>query len=318
MGNGRARTQGLLAGLLVLGWLGAGIAPAQDAADYRLGIGDQVQLSVLQQADLDRALVVRPDGSIIVPLVGAVPVLGLTIRDAEESVRQKLRLFNREISDVSLTVTQYNALRIAVLGAVTRAGEFTFQTPPGLWEAVRAAGGALATANLAAVRVVRMEGGQVRSRVYDISAIMTGEGSADPVVLQPGDSVVVPTREETAAAPTASAVQIIGGVVRPGSLPLSEPLPLVSVLLLAGGPVESGDLSRVWWVHGEGGGRNRSTRVDMNAFFEQGREVGNPLVHPGDTVRVPYSGQGFFRSVWPVLLSTATVATAVLLATNRN
>jgi len=318
MRNDRVRRCGLLAGLLALAWLGAGPARAQDPADYRLGIGDQVQLSVLQQADLDRALVVRPDGSLIVPLVGAVPVAGLTIRDAEDLVRQKLRLFNREIGDVSLTVTQYNALRIAVLGAVTNAGEYTFQAPPGLWEAVRAAGGALTTANLAAVRVVRVEEGQARAHVYDISAIMTGEGIADPQVLRAGDSVVVPTREETAAAPTASAVQVIGGVVRPGSLPLNEPMPLVSILLLAGGPVETGDLSSVWWVHGEAAGRKRATRVDMDAFFKGGRDVGNPLVHPGDTVRVPYAGQGFFRSVWPILLSTATVATAVLLATNRN
>ncbi len=318
MGKERTRMHGLMVGILVLAWLGAGTTLAQDVSGYRLGIGDQLQLSVLQQADLDRAIVVRPDGSVIVPLVGAVPVAGLTISDAEESIRQKLRLFNREISDVSLTVTQFNALRIAVLGAVANAGEYTFQKPPGLWEAVRAAGGALGTANLAAVRVVRVEGGQVRARFYDISAIMTGEGSVDASVLQAGDSVVVPTLEETAASPTGNAVQVIGGVVRPGSLPLSEPLPLVSVLLLAGGPVEAGDLSSVWWVHSEAGGRNRATRVDMNAFFKRGRVVGNPLVHPGDTVRVPYAGQGFFRSVWPILLSTATVTTAVLLGTNRN
>ncbi|MHB8078262.1 MAG: polysaccharide biosynthesis/export family protein [Candidatus Krumholzibacteriia bacterium] len=318
MANERPQTWAVVAGIVALAWFGAGIVRAQDAAAYRLGIGDQVQLSVLQQADLDRALVVRPDGTLIVPLVGAVPVAGLTTGDAEDLIRQKLRLFNREISDVSLTVTQYNALKIAVLGAVTNAGEYTFQSPPGLWEVLRAAGGALSTANLAAVRVVRVEGGQASARVYDISAIMSGQGSVDPAVLQAGDSVVVPTREETAAAPTASAVQVIGGVVRPGSLPLSEPLPLVSVLLLAGGPVEAGDVSSIWWVHGERGGRNQATRVDMNDFFKRGRDKGNPLVHPGDTVRVPYAGQGFFRSVWPILLSTATVATAVLLATNRN
>ncbi len=82
----RARKPGLAAVLLALGLLAAGDAPwPRMRPDYRLGIGDQFQLSVLQQADLDRVLAVRPDGSVIVPLVGAVPVAGLTIRDAEES-----------------------------------------------------------------------------------------------------------------------------------------------------------------------------------------------------------------------------------------
>jgi len=272
---------------------------------------------VLQQAELDRALVVRPDGAVIVPLVGAVPVSGLTIREAEELIRQRLRLFNREIGEVSLTVTQYNALKISVLGAVVHPGEFTFQTSPNLWDAVRAAGGAAPEANLASVRLVRTENGRARTEVHDLSALMSDAGSVAPVQLLAGDAVIVPTRDEAVVAPAGSGVQVLGSVARQGSLPLTEPARLVSVMLMAGGPLETSNLSSVWLVHPEGGSKFRALKIDVGEFLEQGSLSGNPLVYPGDTVRVPYRGTGFFRSVWPILLSAVTATSAIIIASNR-
>ena len=311
-----ARAAVLVAAILACG-LAAGAARAAAGAEYRLGLGDQVQLSVLQ-ADLDRTLTVRPDGSVIVPLVGAVPVAGLTVREAEDLIRQRLRLFNREIGDVSLTVTQYNALRVSVLGAVTRAGEYTFQTPPSLWDAVRVAGGTLPTANLSMVRIVREEAGQAQTEVHDISALVTGQGRVEPVTLRAGDTVIVPTREEASAAPSANTVQVIGSVLRPGSLQLSEPTALISVLLMAGGTIETSDISSVTWVRpGAGGSRARATAVDLNDFYRKGLLAGNPTVNPGDTVQVPYRRAGFFSTFWPILLSTLTAGTAIMLASRR-
>ncbi len=312
---------GLGARAVALLWLVAGIAPAAAqtpaVSDYRLRAGDQIQLAVLQQPDLDRPLTVRADGVIVVPLVGEVLVADLTVREAAELVRQRLRLFNRDIADVSLTLTQYYALRISVLGAVRQPGEYTFPAAPSVWDVLRAAGGPAPGANLTAVRIVRQEGSDTRTEFHDFSMILDGEQTVPPVLLRTGDSVVVPSGDESLLRPTANTIQVIGGVTRQGSLSLTAPARLVSVLVMAGGPLEGGDLRKVWWVHDEGGGRYRSTRVNVHDFLRDGKLVGNPIVYPGDTIRVPFRGGGFFGSVWPVLLSSVTAATAILIASSR-
>ena len=82
--------------LMLLPW--ASGAQAQPAQEYRLGPGDELQMTVLQQPSLDRALVLRPDGSVVVPLAGAVKITGMTVTEAEDQIRQRLRLFDRDIS----------------------------------------------------------------------------------------------------------------------------------------------------------------------------------------------------------------------------
>lgn len=315
----RVAVSGRVLVLLLAGGLAAGGALAQEQAApaYRLGAGDEVQLGVQQRPDLDRELVVRPDGTVIVPLVGPIAVAGLTAGEAEHLIRERLRLFNRDIGEVSLTVTQYNALRVHVLGEVSQPGHYAFQAPPTVWDAIRAAGGATADANLTTVRLVREENGVATVATIDVSPLLTGPGPVPSQVLRAGDTLLVPSRDAVAAAPAATGVQVLGSVLRPGTYPLAEPTRLVSVLLMAGGTVETSALDRVWWVHAEDDGRGRAARIDVARYLHDGSPAGNPLIHPGDTVQVDWRGEGFFRTMWPALLSTVTAATAILIATNR-
>ena len=57
--------------------------------------------------------------------------------------------------------------------------------------------------------------------------------------------------------------------------------------------------------------------MDVARFLERGDLDGNPLVHPGDTLRVPQHSGGFFRTVYPIILGTLTSAAAVMLAVQR-
>ena len=162
------------------------------------------------------------------------------------------------------------------------------------------------------------EAGQPQTAVHDLSGLLGGHGQFDPVSLRTGDSVFVPTRDEAAVMPGANTVQVIGSVLRPGSVTLTEPAPLVSVLLMAGGTIERSDISRVAWVRpGAEGARGRATQVDLDDYYREGLPAGNPLIHPGDTVQVPFNRAGFFTTFWPVLLSTITAGTALLLANTR-
>ncbi len=302
--------------LVLLSIVLAGTAVAQDATSYHLGAGDVVQLNVLQQPDLDAELLIRPDGTAVVPPVGEIALAGLTPDEAEELLTSKLRLFNREITDVSVTVLQYNALRIYVLGAVGSPGSYTFDSPPTLWSVIREAGGVSPDANASVVRVVAVRDGLTVNSTHDLVPFLAGTGAAPDLLLHSGDTVIIPTMAE-AVAPPELGVQVFGGVAAPGVYPVTEPTPLMSVLMLAGAPVEEGDLEKVWWVHQRENGRFESNLVDVSLFLELGDPVGNPLVHPGDTVHLQHREPGFWRTTYPIILGTLSTGAAVLFTLHR-
>jgi protein involved in polysaccharide export with SLBB domain len=63
------------------------IAPA----DYRIEIGDVLQIDVWRQSEITRTVPVQPDGSINLPLIGEVKVSGLSAMDLAGLLRAKLK-----------------------------------------------------------------------------------------------------------------------------------------------------------------------------------------------------------------------------------
>jgi polysaccharide biosynthesis/export protein len=291
-------------------------ATAQTTGPYHLGSGDVVQLNVLQQPSLDRELQIRPDGTAVVPVVGEIELAGLTTREAEELLTSKLRLFNRDIQDVSLTVIQYNALRVYVLGAVGSPGSYTFDAPPSLWDVVREAGGINPDANASAIRVVAVREGQTINTIHDMTPFLTGTGAAPGIDLLSGDTVIVPNNTEVTASP-ATGVQVFGGVGAAGTYAVTEPTRLMSVLMLAGAPLADGDLEKVWWVHKHDNGTYTSNLIDLDLFLEMGDLEGNPMIHPGDTVHLQRRQPGFWRTTYPIILGTISTSAAIIFTIDR-
>ncbi len=239
----RKRSMGRALLLVSLLMLTPTLAQAQGGIqDYRLGIGDVLQLNVPQQTDLNEDLTIRADGTAIIGLVGAVPLAGLSLLEAEDLVRQRLRLFDPNIGDVSLSITEFNALRVFVLGAVVTPGSHTFNESPTLWEAIRAAGGPTATANLSVVRYVHQQGSVARTQTFDLSTILTGVGDLPDIRLGSGDTIVIPVSDGQIVVPPEVGVQIFGSVASPGTVPISEPTRLVTMLMLAGAPTDASKL----------------------------------------------------------------------------
>jgi protein involved in polysaccharide export with SLBB domain len=290
---------------------------AQPQEPYKLGVGDVLQLNVLQQPELDATLTIRPDGTAVIARVGSVELGGLTAQQAEELVHQRLRLFAPNIGDISLTVIEYNALRVYVLGAVAAPGTYTFTTPPTLWDAVRAAGGPTDVANLAAVRLISQRTGMAQTETYDLSALLAGHGSMPDIRLRTGDTIVIPTSEGVPQVPESIGVQVFGSVETPGTISISEPTRLVTVLMRAGSPSIDSQLGEVLWVHREGHAQYRATKVNVDLFLKEGSLAGNPLVYPGDTIRVPQRSAGWLREAFPILLTTLTTTAALIIAVDR-
>jgi len=74
-------------------------APDQD--NYLLGPEDAIEISVWKEPDLNKQLVVRPDGKITYPLIGEVQASGRTVKQLQEEILKRLEKF---VTDAHVTV----------------------------------------------------------------------------------------------------------------------------------------------------------------------------------------------------------------------
>jgi protein involved in polysaccharide export with SLBB domain len=201
-------------------------------ADYRVGPGDSVFLSVPQRPDLNRELVVDAKGEVNLPLIGKVLVRGMTDSELEGRLLQSLREYYPSVNKVEVSITRASSNVIWVSGDVKIPGKYSFSQPANVWEAIREAGGPNPTASLDAVRIIkdRTRGGS--TTVVDVTAAMEG-GSVDKLpLLDPGDTIIVSAKQQTYTG--SQGVNVLGGVLTPGVYPMQGRQDLMTAILQAG------------------------------------------------------------------------------------
>jgi polysaccharide export outer membrane protein len=140
----------IVSSLLAMGALHAAVAAG---AEYRLNVGDVVEISVATVPELQRRLRINLDGSITFPLLGTVAVAGLTPSQAQVKIQAGLaaRIFQRRTGDgrdssvaigpdeVTATLVEYRP--IYVNGDVSKPGEFPYRPLMTVRQAVALSGG---------------------------------------------------------------------------------------------------------------------------------------------------------------------------------
>ncbi|MDH3741626.1 MAG: polysaccharide biosynthesis/export family protein [Hyphomicrobiales bacterium] len=142
-----------LLGLALLALIQLPVADLQAAAKYRIAPGDQLEISVVGIAELQRRTTVESDGTIAFPLLGTLKVAGLLLPEARASIKSRLALkvYNRAaadgteqpivigMDDITVVVAGYRP--ISVKGAVVRAGQFAYRPSITIREVVALSGG---------------------------------------------------------------------------------------------------------------------------------------------------------------------------------
>lgn len=163
--------------------------PASGA--YLVGGGDVLRIVVWKNEDLSGEYVVRPDGKTTLPLIGDIVALGLTTEEIATQIKGKLELF---IEDPFITVILQEAAsnKIYVMGEVSQPGTYPLLGRMTVIQALSLAGGFSTFAQPSKIGVIRFEGGkQVRYRVNYGEILKDPEGGNN-LLLQRGDTVVVP------------------------------------------------------------------------------------------------------------------------------
>lgn len=157
--------------------------------EYRIGVGDKLDVRVFQVADLSfEELVVDTSGNINMPLIGAVRSAGRTAGEMSSDIAQRLAARYLRDPQVTVTVNEAANQKVTVDGAVVKPGVYEMRGVTSLLQAVAMAQGPTGIADLTQVAVFRTIAGQRSIAVFDLSAIRQGR-SPDPEIY--GDDIIV-------------------------------------------------------------------------------------------------------------------------------
>jgi polysaccharide export outer membrane protein len=160
-------------------------------AGYKLQPGDLLQVQVWKETDLQTEVLIRPDGGISFPLAGDLPAAGLTTDELRAQLEIRVR---KLIPDavVTVAVKAPNGNRVFVIGKVNRPGDFPLVRPTDVMQALSLAGGATPFASTDNIRVLHRDGSRQTSTRFRYSQVAKGRNLDQNVLLQSGDTVVVP------------------------------------------------------------------------------------------------------------------------------
>lgn len=197
---------------------------------YKLGPGDEVIIDIWGANETNIRQQISPEGNIMVSQIGPLYLNGLTIREANEKVRE---VFARKYagvagdepeSQVRITLGQIRTIQINVMGEVAVPGTYRLSSFATVFHALYRAGGVTDIGSLRNIRIMR--GGKLLAGLDVYGYILEGK-TTDDIRLQEGDVIVVPPYE--------ALVSVEGKVKRPMYYEMKKGETLGTLIDYAGG-----------------------------------------------------------------------------------
>jgi polysaccharide export outer membrane protein len=160
-------------------------------SEYLIGPEDVLDVSVWKEEELQREVLVRPDGRVSFPLVGDVQAAGRTPTQVRDEIASKLRRYIPE-PVVSVIVATVGGNKIYVIGQVQTPGAYVIGRYVDVVQALTVAGGMTEFAKENDVRIIRRQGGKFRVFDFRFGDLKKGKNLKDNIMLEGGDTVVVP------------------------------------------------------------------------------------------------------------------------------
>jgi len=128
------------------------VSAAEDSTDYQLGAGDLVSISVYDEPDLSIELRIGQSGNISYPLLGDISVAGLSPKDLETKLTEKLKGPYLIDPSVSVSIKEYRPFYMT--GEVEKPGSYSFHPGLTVARAISIAGGFTERASKSKIYVV--------------------------------------------------------------------------------------------------------------------------------------------------------------------
>lgn len=210
------------------------VAPAfadiSHPSDYILGGNDELQVSVYGQPDMSSKTRIKSDGTVVLPLIGAVPAIGKTTSELGNDIANRLRTGGYlNTPSVTVEITTYASRVVTVLGNVLTPGIYPIDNNQTVAMMIARAGGVRADGANAVFINHANDAAKTRVSLTDFGSDNSG------MPLKAGDTLFVPPAEQ---------IFVYGQVNVPGGFPLQSGMTYRQALARAGGPTLAGTARR--------------------------------------------------------------------------
>lgn len=240
-------------------------------ADYNIGAGDLIRVTVYGNQDLTLETRVDETGQITYPLIGHVQLNDLSTRDAESRIAQALRKggFIQE-PNVNVFIVEAVSKLTSILGSVNKPGRFPVNHKTTLLDLIADAGG-LSAEGSDLVTVVKNK----NKKVYDIKKLIEADADESPV-LTGGETVYVGSNN----------ILISGEVNRPGKYSIRGALRTVAdFVTVAGGWTPSAADFLFYTTNNNGD--EVTQQLDIASLMTDKLDEEKLYVKPGDKIYIP-------------------------------
>lgn len=200
-------------------------------ADYQLGPDDELLLTIFGVQEASFRLTVQPEGTIYIPNVGMLAVVGLSIEEAKKMIRDRLvktvyRSIANGSSHFTITLGNIRSIRITIIGA-SKPGNYTVSSLTTLFNALYLCGGPDAINSYRSIELVRNNKVFLKADLYQF--LLKGD-TRQNVLLKEGDVIHIPVYQKRIA--------VQGEVKRPGLYELLDHESGSALIHYAGGFTE--------------------------------------------------------------------------------
>ncbi|HEX5731492.1 MAG TPA: polysaccharide biosynthesis/export family protein [Blastocatellia bacterium] len=277
------------------------IAPDED---YRIGLGDVVEVKVENAPELSGAFRVTSSGAFQMYFVGHVMAKDKTTEEVSQFIADRLRGEYLRNPNVSVVVKEYNSRAFFIQGAVRGPGVFQIEGRPSLLKLITLAGG-LAPEHGSKAFIIRQlkrpdadkapapagdkaaEEEEYELLKVNINGLLRGDFDNN-MYLEPGDIINIPL---------ADVFFVAGEVNAPGEFPLKEGTTLRQAISMAQGMKFEAASSRGIIFRDDANGNREEMRVDIGSVMNGKKQ--DVAILPNDIIIVPNSQ---FKSVGGALL----------------
>lgn len=256
-----------------------------EAAAFRLGPGDKLQIEIMGDPTTRTVATVGPDGRVYYNILPGLDVWGLTVPEARDLLANALTKFVRERPAVALSLVSVASKQVWVLGRLNGPGIYPLDRPTSLLQAVSEAGGLGVNTPVGGMysedadlsRSFLVRNGHIIP--VDFQRLLREGDLSQNVYLQSGDFIFVPSLRS-------AKVHVLGAVLQPRSERMTGPMTVIQAIALAGGSVPDACLRNVAILRGSLA-HPQIAIVAVNLVLHGAAP--DVRLEPGDIVYVPYT-----------------------------
>ncbi|WP_318729013.1 SLBB domain-containing protein [Roseofilum sp. Guam] len=279
---------------------------------YTLGAGDRLKVDIFNVPEYSGEFLILSDGSLNLPVVGAVQVQGLTFPQASDKIATVMSRYLRN-PIVTLSLISVRPVKVGIAGEVYSPGVYSMSLNgneevalPTVTRVIDLAGGITQAADIRRIQIRRSRSSQQDSDqiiTVDLWRLLQTADLSQDLLLRDGDSLFIPTAtdvdlQESSILANASfagadsgplKIAVVGEVNRPGPYTINNnseenDVTVTAAIQSAGGITEQADIRNIQVRRLTKSGKEQIVDVDLWKLLQEGDLRQDMPLQEGDTI----------------------------------